>query len=147
MRVLPRIATVFVVAVLVNYVWEVAQMPLYQREGSWLIQAVHCFVPGLGDGILVLLILGAGRIAFGAWTWTDRCDRRTIAVTLLTGLGIALTVEWVGLHVLRRWTYAESMPLLPALGVGLVPVLQMLVLPPLAFEIARWWLERKSDVK
>ena len=147
MRVLPRIATVFVVAVLLNYVWEIAQMPLYQRQGSWLEQTAHCFVPSLGDGILVLLILGAGRIVFGDGAWTDRRDKTAIAFMLLTGLGVALAVEWVGLHVLRRWAYAESMPLLPVLGVGLAPVLQMLVLPPLVFRIARWWLARKADVK
>ena len=144
MKVLPRIATIFVVAVLLNYVWEIAQMPLYQRQGSWLEQAAHCFVPSLGDGILLLSILGAGWIVFGNAAWTDRRDMTAIAFMLLTGLGVALAVEWIGLHVLRRWSYAESMPLLPVLGVGLAPVLQMLVLPPLIFSISRWWLRRKS---
>ena len=65
MKVLHRIATVFVVAVLLNYVWEIAQMPLYQRQGSWLEQAAHCFVPSLGDGILVLSILEPSRT--GDW--------------------------------------------------------------------------------
>ena len=143
-KVLPRIATIFVVAVLLNYVWEIAQMPLYQRQGSWLEQAAHCFVPSLGDGLLVLLILACGRIVFGNLAWTDRRDQAAIAFMLLIGLGVALAVEWVGLHVLRRWAYSESMPLLPVLGVGLAPVLQMLVLPPLIFRISSWWFRRKS---
>ena len=146
-KVLARIATVFVVSVLLNYVWEVAQMPLYQRQGSWLEQAAHCIVPALGDGILVLTILGAGWIAFGSVTWTDSRDPASFALMLSVGLGLALAVEWVGLHLLRRWAYSDRMPLLPLLGVGVSPLLQMLVLPPVIFGISRWWFKRKTDMK
>ena len=32
---------------------------------------------------------------------------------------------------LSSWTYSSLMPIIPGLGVGLVPVLQWIVLPPL----------------
>jgi len=57
-------------------------------------------------------------------------------MTVAAGLAIAVAVEWLGLHVLRRWSYTPRMPLVPGLEVGLVPVAQMVILPPLVFLIA-----------
>ncbi len=51
-------ATLFVVSVPLNFLWEVAQMPLYVEEGDLLEFAVHCVVPSLGDGLIVLIIFG-----------------------------------------------------------------------------------------
>lgn len=52
---------------------------------------------------------------------------------LIGGLIISIIVEWVGLDVLKRWTYTDSMPIIPILNIGLLPVLQMLLLPPIIF--------------
>ncbi len=54
-------------------------------------------------------------------------------------LVLGVTVEWVAVHVLQPWSYTARMPRLPGLEVGLVPVAQMLVLPPLIFRaVAKW---------
>ena len=55
---------------------------------------------------------------------------------LVVGLAIGVSVEWFAINVADRWAYTESMSRVPGLDVGLVPVLQMLVLPPLIFRIA-----------
>lgn len=54
------LATIFVVAVLFNYPWELAQSPLYVGMESFSAVWWHCFVSSLGDGVLVLLIFAAG---------------------------------------------------------------------------------------
>jgi hypothetical protein len=54
---------------------------------------------------------------------------------LIAGLAIAVTVELAAVHALGRWEYAARMPILPGLGVGLSPVAQMLVLPPIIFRV------------
>ena len=46
---------------------------------------------------------------------------------------IAIVVEWAAIHWLHRWSYTAQMPLIPGLEIGVTPVLQMLVLPPLIF--------------
>ena len=52
---------VFIVAVLLNYLWELAQAPLYVGLGGYNTGMFwHCFVASLGDGIMVLLIVAAG---------------------------------------------------------------------------------------
>ena len=61
------VAAIFVVAVLGNYPWELAQAPLYAGMESF--RGWHCFVTSLGDGLLVLGIFAAGWIALGRQTW------------------------------------------------------------------------------
>ena len=125
-------AALFAVAVAVNYVWEVAQSPLYagmERPGLVLW---HCLLASLGDGLLVLLIYAAGRAAFGRRDWFERPGAAGYFLMLAAGFLIAAAVEAAALS-LGYWGYKDSMPRLPALGLGLAPLAQMLVLPPLVF--------------
>ena len=54
-----------------------------------------------------------------------------MASFIAIGLVITILGEWVLTEVIDRWTYAASMPTLPGLGTGLLPLLQWMVLPPL----------------
>ncbi len=129
----------FTVAVALNYPWEVAQAPLYDGFERWNGVWWHCFLASLGDGLLVWLILLVGWGMFKRYDWYRYRSRRAVGLMLVTGLSIGISVEWVAVYVLSRWTYTMHMPLVPGLGVGLAPVLQMLLLPPLIFFItARW---------
>jgi hypothetical protein len=129
-------ATVYAVAVAANYPWEIAQSSLYEGMDGFGAMWWHCLVASLGDGLLVLLIFAAGWAVFGRARWFTAPGVRGYGLMLAAGFAIAVAVEWVALHVLRRWTYTARMPLVPGLGVGLVPVMQMLILPPLVFWIA-----------
>jgi hypothetical protein len=126
---------VFVVAVLVNYPWELAQSPLYVGMGSLRQMWWHCFRASLGDGLLVLLIFATGWLVLRRWYWFVHPGAHGYFLMLVTGLVIGVIVEWTAVHVAERWAYTAEMPRVPRLCVGLVPVLQMLVLPPLIFRI------------
>jgi len=63
---------------------------------------------------------------------------------LIAGLVIAILVEWTGMHILGRWEYTDKMPIVPGLRVGLVPVAQMIELPPLAFRAVAFWAQDGS---
>jgi len=54
------VAVLFIVAVLANYLWELAQAPLYVGMESFRVVWWHCFVASLGDGLLVLGIFVTG---------------------------------------------------------------------------------------
>jgi hypothetical protein len=56
-----------------------------------------------------------------------------------TGLVIGLTTEWIAVYVLGRWMYTVQMPLVPGLAIGLIPVVQMLILPPVIFRLVAVW--------
>ena len=130
--------TIFLVAVLLNYFWELAQAPLYvglERYNAAVFW--HCFVASLGDGIMVLIITVAGRVPPHRWDWFKRPRLSGYLVMLTAGLLLAVLVEAMALHLFGRWQYTVKMP--TVLGIGVIPIAQMLFLPPLIFRIAGTW--------
>jgi hypothetical protein len=130
-----RLARIFVCAVGLNYAWELAQSPLYVAV-DFPAAFLHCFVSSLGDGLMVLAIFGIVALVAGS-DWCLRPAASHYLAMAAAGLTIAFAVEWWGLHVAKRWQYAELMPLIPGTGLGVVPMLQMVVLPPAVFWIVR----------
>jgi hypothetical protein len=129
------IALLFLTAVAVNFPWELAQAPLYEWAGKSSNAMRHCFVASLGDGLLVLVIFGAGWVALRRRDWFLNPGARGYLVMLITGLLIAVGIELIAVHASKRWMYTELMPRIPGLEIGMVPVIQMLILPPLIFWI------------
>jgi len=129
-----RLFLLFIVAVLLNYLWELAQAPLYAGMENYSAAVFwHCFVASLGDGIMVLLIVAAGWTIFQRSDWFERPGVAGYLVMLTAGLVLAILVEWVAVHILGRWQYTDRMPTLLREGIGLVPIAQMIMLPPLVF--------------
>ena len=117
-------------------------MPLYVENSNLLDSVRHCNVPSLGDGVIVLIIFGMGWWVLRRADWFVRPRAPAYALMLVSGLIIAILIEWVAVYGLGRWRYTALMPILPVLGVGLSPVLQMLLLPPVIFKAAAWWLHQ-----
>lgn len=69
--------------------------------------------------------------------WILRPRKFDIGTFIGTGLVATIVFEGLATGVLGRWTYAESMPRLPILGTGLLPVLQWLLIPPLVLCFVR----------
>lgn len=121
-----------------NLLWEAAQLPLYTLwyEAEWadIVYAVaHCTAGDMLIGFFALLIMLIVTRAGSIGTW------RLVHVTAGTiALSVAYTVfsEWMNTVVHEHWTYSSLMPLLPALGTGLSPVLQWVILPPLALHMS-----------
>ena len=141
-----RFIVLWVVAVIVNYPWELAQRGLLavtvERGVPWL----HCFVASLGDGLLVWVIYACGRVVFRREDWFEHPRSAQYAVTLTIGglIGglIGMIVEWVAAHLAHRWSYANAMPLVPTLNIGVVPILRMLMRPPPIFRVVAAWNHR-----
>ena len=127
------IVTIFVVSVMVNYPWELVQTPLYEGMDDFSRMLWHCFSASLGDGLLVLLIFGVGWLLTGQQEWFINPGGRGYTIMLASGLVIAVAVEWVAVQIAGQWGYSDRMPIIPLLGIGLAPVAQMLLLPPLIF--------------
>ena len=138
-----RPAVVYTTAVIVNYPWEMTQAVLFAPMGNVLQGAWRCFVASLGDGVLVLGIFAVGWVAFRRAAWADRPGAAGYSLMLATGFVIAVFVERLALKQ-GRWSYEPEMPVIPGLGVGVVPILQMLLLPPLIFHVSTRWLHGRS---
>ncbi|HUZ64616.1 MAG TPA: hypothetical protein VMU82_13020 [Acetobacteraceae bacterium] len=122
-----------------NLVWEFGQMPLYtlwqsgtRREIA--LAALHCAAGDVG--------IAAGALALGLAfaAAPDWPEVRFIPVLFAaTAFGVSYTVysEHLNVVVRQAWAYAPAMPVLPGLGTGLAPLLQWLLVPPLALLWAR----------
>jgi len=122
------------------------QMPAYVEMAgrSWSETAFPCTLAALGDVAVTLGVYGLGALAAGNWRWGVQ-GRWNIYLTgaLLGGL-VATALECRFLAS-GRWSYNERMPVVPLLGVGLWPLLQLVVLVPISWAIAAWWTARVSD--
>jgi hypothetical protein len=68
--------------------------------------------------------------------WLSKLTGLDVAAVAFIGFAISLFVEYKAL-AFERWFYLDSMPIIPFLGVGVSPVLQMTILLPLTFYLAR----------
>jgi hypothetical protein len=138
-------AAAFLWGALLNFPWELAQMPLYvQRAPSpWGGPVPGCLMASLMDGIAIAIIYCIGAMQFHAHAWVCRPGVRGWFLTLGLGFAGAALVERAAL-TLGWWQYGPAMPIVPGLGAGLSPLLQFLVLPPAAlfFGTCRWLRKR-----
>jgi len=121
--------------------WEAAHTPLYTlwREASAgyiAFSILHCTAGDIliGAAALALALLAARAGPLERWRWG-----RLAALTALAATAYTAFSEWLNTAVLRSWAYAPAMPTLAFGGIeiGLTPLAQWLVLPPLALYLAR----------
>jgi hypothetical protein len=133
LRYLPSLAVL-------SLAWEIAQLPLYTiwTEGTRAeiaFAAVHCTLGDIliGMAALALSLMLTRARAPADWQW----GRITILLVIL-GSGYTVFSEWLN-TTLSRWTYSALMPTLNLGGIeiGMSPLAQWLVVPPLALYLAR----------
>ena len=136
---LATIRAYLVAMVVSNLAWELAQLPLYtiwrdKPITGNLLAALHCT---LGDVALAGAILTAALAVAGRPDWPR--SGFGVASAMATAFGVAATIhlEWLNTRVWRSWSYSGLMPVIPWLDVGLSPLLQWIILPPLALVLAR----------
>ena len=123
-----------------NLAWEIAQLPLYTiwREASagYIALAVaHCTV---GDLLIGAAALAIALVATRAGPATDWRWRMIAVVTTLIGVAYTFTSEWMNTSLRQSWQYSDLMPTLElgSATVGLSPLTQWLLVPPLALYAA-----------
>jgi hypothetical protein len=123
-----------------NLIWEIAHLPLYTiwNEGSPAFIAfavIHCTLGDVAIGTLALLIaLVATRArAVESWRW------RWVAFFLvIPAVGYTALSEWTNTVVRGSWAYTALMPVINLdVEIGLSPLAQWLVIPPVALWLAR----------
>ena len=130
----------FVFAVLLNFPWEFLQVPLFEGMAEakhW--EAIRiCTRAALGDGVIVLIAYWSTVAVWRDRWWFKAPNPTQICAFVAVGLAITFVLEHLATrsdHPAWGWRYSELMPV--ALGVGLTPILQWILLPPLILWIAR----------
>ena len=139
-----RVVTIFVMAVLLNYPWEMAQAGLFGPMGSAAQASWRCFVASLGDGLMIMTIFAVGWMIYRDASWFRRWSAGRLAYTMLLGGLMAVAIETWGLAA-GRWQYDESMPRVPVIELGLVPLLQIPILASLTLWATARWLKRRES--
>ena len=123
-----------------SFAWEWAHVPLYTIWSEADLAAIafavaHCTVGDMliGASTLLLALVLCRERDMARWNM-----RRLAALTALFGTSYTVASEWANVTLLRSWTYAESMPKvsLGSFELGLTPLAQWIVLPPLALYLA-----------
>ena len=113
---------VFAVAVtsfMLNFIWELAQGPLYEGFEYDLKHISFCALASVADMLMVFILL----------------------LVLVGFFGAILAEVW---HTARGdWAYVDAMPRLPVAEVGISPVLQFTILPWLIFLICKKFIMEK----
>ena len=126
---------------LLNLLWEIAQIPFYTvwQSGTWreiAFAVAHCTA---GD-VFISVFSATGAVLLTGMRRPHDVRTSLIFVGFFIGFGLSYTVfsEWLNVAVRKSWAYSSLMPVIPPLDTGLLPVLQWIAVPTLAF-----WLNRR----
>ncbi|WP_018862168.1 MULTISPECIES: hypothetical protein [unclassified Thioalkalivibrio] len=132
---------VAVFAFLLNYPWEFLQVPFFDDMPTmphWEA-VVFCTRATLGDVLIALAAFwGVAALARNR-SWILQPTLRTVLLFVAIGVVITIGLEWHATEIDDRWQYADTMPTLPILGTGLLPLVQWVILPLLLI----WFVRRQ----
>ena len=120
--------------------WEIAQLPLYTiwtegTAGELAFAVLHCTA---GDLMIALNALFLTLIATRSGELAEWNLPLVGALTVAIGLGYTIASERLNVGLVH-WTYADAMPVVPVLEVGLSPLAQWIAVPLAAL----WLLARR----
>jgi hypothetical protein len=129
-----------------NLLWEIAQLPFYtlweESPPSFIAYAVvHCTLGDVMIGTLALLIalIATRARAVETWRW-----RQVALFLVIPAVGYTALSEWINTIARGSWAYSALMPVVNLGGfeIGLSPLAQWIVIPPVAL-----WLAEFRSVK
>jgi len=128
-----KVAVVFVVAFLLNAVWENLHSSLYINYMGGPITELILLRAALVDALIILVM----SLPF---LYVDFLKKNNWLI-LIIGLVIAFCIEWWALST-GRWAYSDLMPIVPILSVGLTPLIQLAITGLASFKIQDLITER-----
>lgn len=130
-----------VFALLLNFPWEVLQAPLFEGMAAAPHSAVirACSQATLGDAVILLLAHASVVVVTRRRRWVFAPSWRDVAGFVAVGVGITAVIEWLATrgHWAQTWAYSSAMPVIPGVGIGLSPLLQWVIVPPIVLWFAR----------
>jgi hypothetical protein len=124
-------------ATLLHGAWDLLQFPLLTaafdvdrvRATASLLHAV------LGDALLATGFYFIVAVIFRDADWPRRHAKRGAAILATVGVVASVLMQWYRVYYLDLDVYADAMPVIA--GIGVLPVLQWIVVSPLAVALIR----------
>lgn len=126
---------------LLNLPWELLQIPFFTGMPSiahWE-GVIQCVAAAAGDAAILLAAFWATACLRRTRKWILQPSLKAAVVFVALGIVVTIILEWWATGDSGRWTYAETMPTIPGLGTGVLPLLQWLLIPPIVV-----WLVRRQ---
>ncbi len=136
MKIGKQIIFLSLTAFVLHIVWENAQAPLFQGYASFSLHFPMCLIGTVGDVAITLFVYSIAALLKDDFAWLFNLNKKDVAALAIIGFFIAIGIEWRAL-LFGRWAYADAMPIIPYLKVGLTPVLQMMFLLPISMYLTK----------
>ncbi|SES29001.1 hypothetical protein [Salipaludibacillus aurantiacus] len=136
MQLVKNIVIIAVISLVLHGIWEfIVCVPFYAME-SVSLTSLLMWSAIMGDVVMTLGLYGILVFVNKQVMWFQKFRRSDLIIILFYALFFSFYFE-VSALVQDRWIYSDLMPLFPNTNIGLVPVLQLVILFPLTFLIAR----------
>lgn len=132
------IITLIIISFLLHLVWENAQASLFAGYTTLSQHLPLCFWATIGDVVFTLAVYLGISLLKNDFGWIMRLNKKDGLVIAAIGFFWAIGIEWMAL-LFQKWSYANTMPIIPYFQVGLTPILQMMILLPLSFYLTSKW--------
>ena len=135
---------ILIFALLLNYPWEFLQAPFFEGmavASHWDAVKV-CTRAAVGDAVITLFAYWGVAVGASDRWWFRTTSRVQMLGFIAAGVIITVAIEHFATQSMDPawgWRYADTMPTVPGVGVGLTPLLQWILLPPLAI----WFVRRQ----
>ncbi len=126
-------------ALLVHFFWEMMQTPFFQEMPAmahWPA-TLFCLRATVGDVAITLVAYLMVAVVERDRGWFIEPVKGAVALYLGVGLVLTAGLEVHAVYWAHRWAYSPVMPIVPGLGIGLVPVVQWIVVPMVVLFVVR----------
>ena len=136
-RIVVRAGLWSAIAFALNLAWEIAHVRLYTigMEADGLRTAWAVFHCSLGDVVIALAMFALAGIVLRSSNWPVSSPCAGGAIVVVGAMAYTVWSEWHNVYRTGSWGYAAGMPLI--FGIGLSPLLQWLILPPVMVLVYR----------
>jgi hypothetical protein len=128
---------VLIFSALLNFPWELWQIPFFRGMADvphWR-GVFECTRAAAGDAVISLVCYSIVCVLYEDRRWFTRTTRAQIATFVTAGVLITAVSELLSVRVFGRWAYSALMPEIG--GIGLLPLLQWLLIPPAVICLVR----------
>ncbi len=123
---------------LLNFVWEVLQTPFFVDISTEVTTIIwyrfHCT---LGDVMISLAGFWFVALILRSRNWFLNPTKKKLLLFVAFGVSYTIFSEIKNVSLNKLWDYSDFMPVIPDIDVGIIPLIQWIILPPLLVYIVR----------